>query len=258
MTTDFTDLTELPGSPATRDQRARLYHRYHLAGTYAAGKRVLEVACGAGLGLGYMAQNAKYVVGGDYTENLTRIAQAHYRQRVPLARLDAHYLPFANRSFDLIVLYEAIYYLARAEQFIAESRRLLSSGGVLLICTVNKDWPEFAPSPHSTRYYSAPELQALFAQQGFAAWEFYGTCPTTVATTKQHVISLIRKAAISLDLMPKTLGARAWLKGIFYGRLTPLPAEIVDGMTELYPLAPISAHVANADYKVLYAIGHAP
>lgn len=52
MPDDYTSVTELPGSQATREQQARLYHRYHTAGRYATGKRVLEVACGAGLGLG--------------------------------------------------------------------------------------------------------------------------------------------------------------------------------------------------------------
>jgi cyclopropane fatty-acyl-phospholipid synthase-like methyltransferase len=61
MAMNFTPVTELPGSMVTREQLARLYHRYHTAGRYAAGKRVLEVACGAGLGLGYLVRTAESV-----------------------------------------------------------------------------------------------------------------------------------------------------------------------------------------------------
>ena len=77
MRNDYTSVTELPGSQATGEQQARLYHRYHTASRYATGKRVFEVACGAGLG--YLARRASSVVGGDYTDSLLRIAQSHYQ-----------------------------------------------------------------------------------------------------------------------------------------------------------------------------------
>jgi len=257
MATDFTTVTELPGSQATREQRARLYHRYYTAGNYTAGKRVLEVACGAGLGLGYLARTASSVVGGDYTENLLRIAQSHYQGRVPLVRLDAHHLPFRDRAFDLVVLFEAIYYLGQAEQFIAESRRVLSDGGILLIGTVNKDWSEFTPSALSTRYFSIPELRDLLTQHGFANLEFFGGFPTTATSPQQKIVSLIRRIAVVLNLVPKTLGAREYLKRLFYGRLTPLKPEVEDGMAELYPLIPIPSDSPNSQYKILYAVAHA-
>ena len=257
MPDDYTSVTELPGSQATREQQARLYHRYHTAGRYAAGKRVLEVACGAGLGLGYLARTAKSVVGGDYTENLLRMAQSHYRSRVPLVRLDAHHLPFRDRAFDLIVLYEAIYYLGQAEQFIAESRRVLSHGGTLLIGTVNKDWSEFTPDRLSTRYFSVPELRNLLIQQGFADLEFFGAFPTTADSPKQKIVSLIRRLAIALNLVPKTLAGREHLKRLFYGSLTPLKPEVEDGMAEFYPLIPIPSESPNSQYKILYAVARA-
>lgn len=257
MATDYTTVTEVPGSMATREQQARLYHRYHTASRYAARKRVLEVACGAGLGLGYLVCTASIVVGGDYTENLLRIAQSYYKGRVPLVRLDAHHLPFRDRAFDLIVLFEAIYYLGQPEQFIAESRRVLSDGGTLLIGTVNKDWSEFTPSALSTCYFSVPELRDLLTQHGFVNLEFFGAFPTTATSLKQKMVSLIRRMAVTLDLVPGTLGPRELLKRIFYGQLTPLKPEIEDGMAELEPLVPIPSEFPNTEYKILYAIGHA-
>lgn len=254
---DYTSVTELPGSQATREQQARLYHRYHTAARYAAGKRVLEVACGSGLGLGYLARTAKSVVGADYTENLLRIAQSHYRDTVSLVRLDAHHLPFRNQAFDLVVILEAIYYLSQAEQFIAESRRVLSDGGRLLIGTVNKDWFEFTPSLLSTRYFSVPELRDVLIQQGFANLEFFGAFPTAAASSKQKIVSLIRRVAVTLDLVPKTLGGRERLKRLFYGSLTPLRPEVEDGMADLYPLVPIPAESPNSQYKILYAAARA-
>lgn len=257
MPDDYTSVTELPGSQATREQQARLYHRYHTAGRYATGKRVLEVACGAGLGLGYLARTANSVVGGDYTENLLRIAQSHYRGRVPLVRFDAHHLPFRNQAFDLVVIFEAIYYMAQADRVIAECRRVLSDDGVLVLGTVNPSWSGFVPSALSTRYFSVPELRDLLIHQSFDDLEFFGAFPATAASPKQKIVSLIRRLATALDLVPGTLKGRELLKRVFYGSLTPLKPEVEDGMAELYPLVPIPGESPDSQYKILYAVAHA-
>ena len=102
-----------------------LYTRYHLASQFSSGKDVLEVACGAGIGLGYLAKRARKAVGGDYSESLLRCVQSHYRSRVPLLRLDAHQLPFGDGSFDTVLLFETIYYLAEPGKFLDECSRVL-------------------------------------------------------------------------------------------------------------------------------------
>jgi ubiquinone/menaquinone biosynthesis C-methylase UbiE len=75
--------------------------------------------------------------------------------------IDAHNLPFDDKSFDVVILYEAIYYLEHPERFIEEARRVLRENGTLLICTANKDWSGFNPSPYTYKYFSAPELFLL-------------------------------------------------------------------------------------------------
>jgi cyclopropane fatty-acyl-phospholipid synthase-like methyltransferase len=55
MTPEYIHVTEIPGNKASAEQIERLYHRYHFASAFCQGKEVLEVACGAGMGLGYLA-----------------------------------------------------------------------------------------------------------------------------------------------------------------------------------------------------------
>src|SRR5262249_6372523 len=98
--------------------------RYKFASDFCRGGRVLEIGCGAGQGLGYLARSASSVIGGDYTEALLRNAQSHYGGRIPLVALDAHELPFVDLSFDTVILYEAIYYLNSPAQFLEECRRV--------------------------------------------------------------------------------------------------------------------------------------
>jgi ubiquinone/menaquinone biosynthesis C-methylase UbiE len=251
---DYSSVTESPNSRATYEQLARLYQRYHFAARYVRGRRVLEVACGSGQGLGYIARSAQQIVGGDYTENLLNLAHAHYGRTIPLVRLDAHFLPFHRESFEVVLLLEAIYYLAQAEEFVAECRRILTKEGILVICTVNHDWSEFARSPFSTRYFSVPELKNLLVRQGFTHTEFFGAFPTTIHTLKHRLVSLLRRLVVVLNLVPRTLEGREIFKRIFYGKLVTLKPEVEDGMVELYPVVPIPSDTINVDHKIVYVV----
>ncbi len=107
---DFTTVAEVPGGNATADQLSILHTRYYLAGRYADGKDVLEVACGAGQGLGYIACHARRVVGGDIDDRLLAIARQTYEgnDKVDLTKLDAKDLQFSDEPLDTLVLFEAI------------------------------------------------------------------------------------------------------------------------------------------------------
>lgn len=249
-------MTEIPGSAATREQHARLYHRYHTAARFTVGKHVLEVACGAGLGLSRIACRASRVIGGDYTESLLRTAHSTYNGRIPLVRFDAHCLPFREQSFEAVILFEAIYYFKRADEVIREIRRVLTKEGLVLICSVNKDWSEFAPSLLSTSYFSVPELRDLLVREGFRDLSFFGGFHAEAHSHLQKVVSQLRRIAANLDLIPKTLTARAYLKRIFYGRLTPLRAEVDDEQIEIPPLVSISPDLPNRDYKIIYVAAY--
>ena len=252
-TGDYTTVTEIPGGCGTREQLERMFHRYHFALSFCEGKEILEVACGAGQGLGYLANKARWVVGGDYTEKLVCLAKDYYRDRVEIRQLDAHQLPFEDKNFDLVILYEAIYYLARPEKFFQEAHRVLRDDGILLIATVNKDWSEFNPSPFSTRYFSVPELSKLLQDNGFRA-EFYGAFSALPKGMKEKMIALIKRTAVALHLIPKTMKGKEIFKRIFFGKLIPLPNEIKDGMAEYSPPASISSDSPNFEYKVIYAV----
>jgi len=248
---DYSTVTEVPGDGATREQMARMFHRYRFASEFCRGKDVLEVACGAGQGLGYLNKKARWVVGGDCTERLVRSARQHYGDRIQVHLLDAQHLPFRDNSFDVVILYEAIYYLTHPEQFVLEARRVLRKGGVLLIAMVNKDWSEFNPSPFSATYYSVPKLTELLEKSGFAV-ECYGAFSSIPKTAKERIISNIRRIAVALNLIPKTMKGKEVLKKLFYGRLIPLGKEIQEGEYEYQAPKFIPPNVPNYEYKVVY------
>lgn len=254
MVADYSSVTELPGNKADSEQLKRLYQRYRFAQEFCKDKKVLEVACGAGMGLGYLAKVANKVVGGDIDENVLKYAQDHYggRDDVEVRQLDAHDLPFGNQEFDVVLLYEAIYYLDKPERFVKEAHRVLKDEGLLIICTVNKDWSDFNPSQFSKKYYSAPGLYQLL-NQFFPEVKLYGAFPTEANSLRDVIISLLKRTAVTLNLIPKTMKGKEIFRRIFYGELKPLPSEVKDGMVEYAEPVRIETESANSQYKILYA-----
>jgi ubiquinone/menaquinone biosynthesis C-methylase UbiE len=231
-----------------------LYTRYAYAAHFGEGKNVLELACGAGVGLGFQAKRARTVVGGDLSEPLLRRAHQHYQGKVPLVQLDAHALPFKDASFDVVILFEAIYYLAKPQKCIDECRRVLRREGILLISSANKEWSGFNPSPYSTQYFSAHELHQLLVSNEFEA-EIYGAFSVSASTPAQKTIALVRKLAVRWNLTPKTMKGKELLKTIFYGRLVVMGPEIEENMAKPEQLYTLPENRETAQYKVLYAIG---
>jgi len=254
MDQDFTHLTEVTNSQVTKEQLERIYTRYRFASEYCGDKDVLEVACGTGQGLGYLAKSARSVVGGDVTDNMVQIARQHYGERLTIDQIDAHALPYESNSFDVIILYEAIYYLSDPATFIKESKRVLRDEGTIIICTANKDWSGFCPSPNSFNYFSVPELKALLEERGFQV-KMFADCPAKGGGITSTITSLIRQFVVKFNLMPKNMKGKEKYKRLFYGKLIALAPEIDDAVAEYSQPVPISTAVNNSDFKVIFSVG---
>jgi SAM-dependent methyltransferase len=253
---DFTIITETPGAGATRDQLSILYTRYHFASRWVKGKHVLETACGAGVGLGFLAREAAHVTGGDIEDANWRLAAETYRNhpRIRVQRFDAQDMPFPDGSFDVVIMFEAIYYLSDPALFLREVQRVLRPGGVLLMSSVNSEWPGFHPSAHSRSYYNIRELGEILAQNDFEP-ALYAGFPDDSAGPVSAMVQRVRRVAVNLHLIPRTMNGKKLLKRLFYGKLTPIPTEITEGMANLEPLIDLKNIQDASPYKMIYAVG---
>lgn len=231
-----------------------VYTRYRFAVEFCRGRRVLEVACGPGVGLGYLARQAGEVVGGDLTDRLLRQAQRSLQETTPLVRLQAEALPLRTASRDVIVCYEALYFFEDAGQFVNECRRVLTPQGRLLLCTVNPEWQEFNPSFYAHRYYSARQLSALLRESGFQC-ELFGAFPTEPSSWRAVCVARLKRAAVAWRLIPKTMAGKRLLKRMFLGALVPFPARVTDGMAAYAQPVSIESDRPVDGYKVLFAVG---
>lgn len=250
----FGSVTERPGDPATAQQSLRLEHRYGLVASLIDGGQVLEVSSGTGIGLGNLQLAAKLAVGLDLDRDLLSTSRAHYGERVPLVQGTAVRLPFRGDSFDVVACLEAIYYYPSPKSFVEEAARTLKPGGRLIISTVNPAWTGFTPSKLSNEYPSAEDLRGLMQAAGLSEIEILGAFPSAGGGMSASMVGLIRRTAAVLHLIPDTLGSRARLKRIFYGKMEPLPAELARS-PKPHDLVPIVDDGSSAAFTIVYALG---
>ena len=250
MAIDYSSLTEVSGDDVTQEQVERLSRRYYWAGEYCRGKEALEVACGTGQGVGYLASLARRFAAGDLSFPLLAIARAHYAGRSNLAQFDAQQLPFANKVLDVVLILEALYYVPDLEMFFAECGRVLRPGGVLLIGTANKDLFDFNPSPHSHRYLGVIELEQELTRHGFTT-EFFGDTPLEAVSSRQRMLRPVKACASKLGLIPKSMNGKKLLKRLVFGGLVKMPPEITrDTASHVAPI-PLSGGIPDSRHKVI-------
>ena len=106
--------------------------RYKYATSFVKGKRVLDVACGAGYGADLLAETAHSVIGGDISPETIKYCKSHYTKPV-FSIFDICEIPYPGSSFDVVVSFETIEHITDGEKFLSEIIRVLDSCGTLLI-----------------------------------------------------------------------------------------------------------------------------
>ena len=144
------------------------WHRYHFALPLAAGRRVVDAACGEGYGTALLATQAAQATGIDISAEVVAAARRRYGDRANLAyecaRCEATGLPDA--SMDVFVSFETIEHVADPEALVAEAARVLGPTGLFMVSTPNKrvysDERNYR-NPHHTRELERDEFERLLA-----------------------------------------------------------------------------------------------
>lgn len=251
MDTDYVSVTEISGDEVSREQVGRLCNRYYWASQFCKGKDVVEAACGSGQALGYLQKICRSFEAGDFSEDIMSIARRHYGDRIELTQFNAQNMPFADNSKDVVLLFEAIYYLPDVDEFIRECFRVLRPSGKVLIATANKDLYDFNPSPHSYKYYGVVELRELFFKYGFKT-DFFGDTPVDRLSIRQKILRPVKKSVVSLGLMPKSMAGKKILKKLVFGNLIEMPAEIDEDTARYVEPYRLDANKPDTRHKVIY------
>ena len=139
MTTpEFTCERYIPGQGGAQIAYEHL-HRYLFAERWAKGKRVLDVATGAGYGASLLSRCARLVIAMDIDQGSLRYARkASNSQNLKLFQGDVTRIPLYSGSIDLVIALEVLEHLADQENLVREIARVCAEDGVVLISTPNK------------------------------------------------------------------------------------------------------------------------
>lgn len=247
----FLDVVEVGGEEVSQEQVLRTHHRYYWAAAYCADKDVLEVGCGSGFSLPYLKSIARSLEAGDYSAAVLDLCRSHYGEIVSLKQFSAEEMPYPDSSLDVIILFEAIYYVEHLDRFVAECKRVLRAGGVVLIATANNKLWDFTPSPYSYTYLNVTGFRDLFPAGQFDV-SCFGFISTTTVSARQKLLRPLKALASRLHIMPTSMAGKRWLKKLFFGGLVKMPSEIRAGAVPYQDPIPLPMDVDDAEYKVIY------
>ena len=251
----FSTITELPDTLVTELQLHRAHQRYLFASEYCNGGHVVEIGCGGGQGLDLLSRNVEIITGCDVDESNVETAKNTYNShpKVTIKKMDAEKLLFDDDSIDTILLFETIYYINQVKNFFLEAHRILKEGGYLIICTANKDWSGFNPSPFSTQYFSVPELYQLATLNGFTV-NMFASFPAVHKSLFSKLASFIKWIVVKLHLMPKTMKGKVLLKKLFIGKMVTYPEELTDDLFDYTPPIQISHDKIDKIHTAIFAV----
>jgi SAM-dependent methyltransferase len=144
------------------------------------GSRVLDAGCGRSLFTEIRKHWPFMIVAADVDHDLLRARRAVFPD-VHWAVAPAHPLAFADRSFDAVFAGELIEHLADPRAALAEFRRVLRPGGLLVLTTPNRrrlanlvDGSDRPYSPDHLSELSYDEVDSLLREEGFDTLESTG------------------------------------------------------------------------------------
>jgi O-antigen biosynthesis protein len=219
------DPVEMRGDLVEAEHRVR----YAWAASLVAGRKVLDAGCGLGYGAAMLARAGATVTGVDIAEAVIEAGRPSAGPQVDLQVGDVRSLAFDDRSFDVVVCFEVVEHIDERDAVLAELRRVLVPGGLLLVSSPNRD--VYVPgNPHHVYEFTPEELREWLARS-FA----------NVALSRQHdwiASAVLDDAAFAGDDLDEVPGLRTGkVAGVEPGGETYTLAVATDGELPAVPAA---------------------
>ena len=161
-----------------RKDRAAYEKLYELIRPVAKARTVLELAAGTGLIAKNIVRAASHIEVTDASEEMITEAKRNNRSaKLHFSVRDMFCLPYADKSFDVVIVSNALHIVPQPEKALAEIRRVLKDDGVLIAPTfthgnstlrgrIKLFFMKLAGFPLNSRWSSADYL-AFLRQNGW-------------------------------------------------------------------------------------------
>lgn len=146
------------------------------------GKKVLEIGVGLGTGLRQFAKAGAECYGVDITDKHIELTRQNFAVNgftVDVRKADASALPFTDATFDCVHSFGVLHHIPDVDIVLAEIRRVLKPGGVLLTSVYHK-W-----SIHTFAFLARGVLNGTLMRHGLDA-----------------VLAQIERGADGIDIKP--------------------------------------------------------
>ena len=161
-----------------RKDRAAYEKLYELIRPVVKARTVLELAAGTGLIAKNIVRAASHIEVTDASEEMIAEAKRNNRSaKLHFSVQDMFCLPYADKSFDVVIVSNALHIVPQPEKALAEIRRVLKDDGVLIAPTfthgngtlqgrIKLFFMKLAGFPLNSRWSSADYL-AFLRQNGW-------------------------------------------------------------------------------------------
>ena len=161
-----------------RKDRAAYEKLYELIRPVVKARTVLELAAGTGLIAKNIVRSASHIEVTDASEEMIAEAKRNNRSaKLHFSVRDMFCLPYADKSFDVVIVSNALHIVPQPEKALAEIRRVLKDDGVLIAPTfthgngtlrgiIKLFFMKLAGFPLNSRWSSADYL-AFLRQNGW-------------------------------------------------------------------------------------------
>ena len=162
-----------------RKDRAAYEKLYELIRPVVKARTVLELAAGTGLIAKNIVRAASHIEVTDASEEMITEAKRNNRSaKLHFSVRDMFCLPYADKSFDVVIVSNALHIVPQPEKALAEIRRVLKDDGVLIAPTfthgngtlrgiIKLFFMKLAGFPLNSRWSSADYL-AFLRQNGWS------------------------------------------------------------------------------------------
>jgi ubiquinone/menaquinone biosynthesis C-methylase UbiE len=150
--------------------------------------KLLDVGCGTGNILCELVNEKRELFGIDLSENMVKECSKRMEDNAEIKVADAEHIPYKDNFFDILICNASFHHYPHPEEVLKEMKRVLKSGGRLLIGEGYASQPFRALINLSFHFSDSGDFKSYGKHEFIRMLEGNGFCIAEVKKTSTHTI----------------------------------------------------------------------